>query len=83
MGGRSMCEAVKVACVLVPLPTVDSSVSFPPHISASCLNSGMPNPTLRVVRVVVKGLETRASNSGGMPLPSSSMEMSSVSLAVS
>ena len=23
MGGRSMCEAMKVACVFVPLPTVD------------------------------------------------------------
>ena len=37
----------------------------------------------RVVRVVAKGLSTRASSSGGMPLPSSSMEMSNTSAAVS
>ena len=42
--------------------------------SALCLSMGMPSPTLRVVRVVVKGSVTRAKNSGAMPHPSSRTE---------
>ena len=43
----------------------------PPDCMAFCIRSGMPSPTLRVVRVVTKGLRTRSTNSGDMPQPSS------------
>ncbi len=42
-------------------------VKLPLQASAASLSSGMPSPTLRVVRVVTKGLVTLAAISASMP----------------
>ena len=68
-------DSTKPARIFVPTPTVDSMEKVPPVSSAFSLNIGIPSPTLRVVRVVVKGEVTVLRKSGAMPLPSSDSVM--------
>ena len=63
---------------VVPFPSSLSSLNVPPAFSAFSFIMGIPSPTFRVVRVVAKGLVTRASSSGLMPLPLSMSSMVSI-----
>ena len=73
-----MWSRTKDARTTVPLPFSDSITKVPPAISAAILKSGMPSPTLRVVRVVVNGSVTLFRNSASIPQPSSAISIVSV-----
>ena len=60
-------DSTKPARIFVPAPTVDSMEKVPPVSSAFSLNIGIPNPTLRVVRVVV-GMGTCGISAGARPV---------------
>ena len=66
---------LKWAVRVVPWPRVESMRTSPPARRAFCIISGMPSPTLRVVRVVAKGLVTLSFSSSLMPEPSSRIVM--------
>ena len=72
-GRQSMLSPRRVAVKTVPRPTSLSMAISPPVSRAFCAMRGIPSPTLRVVRVVAKGLTTRARSSSLMPHPSSRM----------
>ncbi len=74
-GRQSMLSPCRVAVRVVPWPRVESMRTSPPARRAFCIISGMPSPTLRVVRVVAKGLVTLSFSSSLMPEPSSRIVM--------